>query len=110
MNMYSLLTNNPNPTKDEVEKYFDGNLCRCTGFRPILDAFKSFATKGITPIFLLDIYALSENEPEPVKGKCGGVCGDPSQGCKNLCRLSKAIPDIEELSLPEVQTCLQLIF
>jgi xanthine dehydrogenase/oxidase len=44
MNMYSLLENNPTPTKEEVEKYFDGNICRCTGFRPILDAFKSFAT------------------------------------------------------------------
>eukprot|EP01117_Protostelium_nocturnum_P009312 TRINITY_DN3335_c0_g1_i3.p1 TRINITY_DN3335_c0_g1~~TRINITY_DN3335_c0_g1_i3.p1 ORF type:complete len:1378 (-),score=549.37 TRINITY_DN3335_c0_g1_i3:123-4256(-) len=48
MNMYDLLENNPNPTPKNVEDHFDGNLCRCTGYRPILDAFQSFA-KTITP-------------------------------------------------------------
>lgn len=43
MSLYALLRNNPTPTEDEVEESFDGNLCRCTGYRPILDAAKSFA-------------------------------------------------------------------
>lgn len=43
-NYYSMLKNNPTPTQEEIEKEFDGNICRCTGFRPILDAMKFFAS------------------------------------------------------------------
>ena len=43
MNMYSLLQTNPHPTEEEIENHFDGNICRCTGYRPILESFKSFA-------------------------------------------------------------------
>eukprot|EP00897_Mesotaenium_endlicherianum_P009379 jgi/Mesen1/846/ME000112S10986 len=39
--MYGLLQSNPAPTAQEVEDHFDGNLCRCTGYRPILDAFQA---------------------------------------------------------------------
>lgn len=30
-------------TEREIERSMDGNLCRCTGYRPILDALKTFA-------------------------------------------------------------------
>ncbi|XP_072923323.1 xanthine dehydrogenase/oxidase-like isoform X2 [Hemitrygon akajei] len=42
MQMYGLLKNNPSPSSQEVEDNFDGNICRCTGYRTILDAMKSF--------------------------------------------------------------------
>ncbi|XP_024541348.1 xanthine dehydrogenase/oxidase isoform X2 [Selaginella moellendorffii] len=43
MNMYGLLLETPNPLPQQVEDQLDGNLCRCTGYRPILDAFQSLA-------------------------------------------------------------------
>ncbi|KAK3093911.1 hypothetical protein FSP39_021700 [Pinctada imbricata] len=42
MSMYTLLRNNPKPTRSDMESAFEGNLCRCTGYRPILDGFKTF--------------------------------------------------------------------
>lgn len=45
MSLYALLRNNEAPSEHEVEEAFDGNLCRCTGYRPILDAAQSFSVK-----------------------------------------------------------------
>jgi carbon-monoxide dehydrogenase small subunit len=33
-----LLRRNPDPTDDEIREALSGNLCRCTGYRKILDA------------------------------------------------------------------------
>jgi len=39
----ALLEENPEPTDAEVVSYMDGNLCRCTGYRPILKAIRRAA-------------------------------------------------------------------
>ncbi|MBX2805381.1 MAG: 2Fe-2S iron-sulfur cluster binding domain-containing protein, partial [Hyphomicrobiales bacterium] len=44
MNMSAFLAQNPNRTKREIEDVFDGNICRCTGYRAILTGMKTFAT------------------------------------------------------------------
>ena len=49
MALYSFLSKNPTATQLEIEQEFDGNLCRCTGYRPILEAFKSFGSDAKEP-------------------------------------------------------------
>jgi aerobic carbon-monoxide dehydrogenase small subunit len=34
----ALLEENPSPTEDEVKHYMRGNICRCTGYKRILEA------------------------------------------------------------------------
>ena len=41
MSLYTLLRNEPRPSLEQIEQCLDGNLCRCTGYRPILDAAKT---------------------------------------------------------------------
>ena len=39
----ALLRENPDPTEDDVRKALGGNLCRCTGYRQIVDAVREAA-------------------------------------------------------------------
>ena len=36
-----LLNNNPSPSREDVKEALSGNLCRCTGYTPIIDAVVS---------------------------------------------------------------------
>ncbi|KAM5266122.1 aldehyde oxidase isoform 1-T2 [Hipposideros larvatus] len=42
MSIYTLLRNHPEPSLDQLIDALGGNLCRCTGYRPIIDACKTF--------------------------------------------------------------------
>lgn len=34
----SLLDSNPRPTQEDIVHHLEGNICRCTGYRPIIEA------------------------------------------------------------------------
>jgi len=40
----ALLSKNPNPTRDEVVEAISGNICRCTGYEPIIAAILTAAS------------------------------------------------------------------
>ena len=41
-----LLKTNPNPTREEVIDGIAGNICRCTGYEPIIEAILAAAQSG----------------------------------------------------------------
>ena len=47
MSAESLLRDNPHPTRDEIKKAMSGNLCRCTGYKKIVEAIEAVAEKGV---------------------------------------------------------------
>ena len=40
MSAKALLDKNPHPTEEEIKEALEGNLCRCTGYIPIIEAIK----------------------------------------------------------------------
>eukprot|EP00054_Salpingoeca_dolichothecata_P024381 m.165933 g.165933 ORF g.165933 m.165933 type:complete len:1340 (-) comp24994_c0_seq1:150-4169(-) len=77
MSMYTLLRNNPKPTLDEIEHAFEGNLCRCTGYRSILTGFQTFA---------------SDNCSKGKKGSC--PCGKEG-GCGRQEKAQAALKSVQ---------------
>jgi len=44
----ALLDRNPHPTKQEIKEGISGNLCRCTGYKKIVEAIFSVAEKKVS--------------------------------------------------------------
>ncbi|KAI4574829.1 hypothetical protein MJT46_004108 [Ovis ammon polii x Ovis aries] len=82
MSIYTLLRNHPEPTPEQITEALGGNLCRCTGYRPIVESGKTFCarmaedpnkrrltfrgnrTTWITPVNLNDLLELKTRFPE----------------------------------------------
>eukprot|EP00984_Skeletonema_dohrnii_P014364 scaffold6018_cov94-Skeletonema_dohrnii-CCMP3373.AAC.4 len=63
---------------DYLEEHLDGNLCRCTGYRPIWDAARSLVSCHH-----------SEDDLEEIRGPCGVKCGEcpERESCEMDCNL-----------------------
>jgi carbon-monoxide dehydrogenase small subunit len=46
---FELLRDNPQPTEDDVRNAIAGNLCRCTGYQPIIEAVLMASTRMKDP-------------------------------------------------------------
>ena len=47
----ALLDANPDPSESEVRYWLAGNLCRCTGYRPIRDAMQSLGPPAASALW-----------------------------------------------------------
>ncbi|KMZ03365.1 abscisic-aldehyde oxidase [Drosophila simulans] len=77
MNMYGLMEQNEGKVSmADVENSFGGNICRCTGYRPILDAMKSFAVDSniAIPAECGDIEDLKPRNCPKTGQACSGSC------------------------------------
>ncbi|KAF2806742.1 uncharacterized protein BDZ99DRAFT_421912 [Mytilinidion resinicola] len=127
MSLYALVRNSYNvETKKfhlsardiELEGHLDGNLCRCTGYKPILQAAKTFITEDLKGQLVEESTALSDSveavditglvqdgSRKPSKGSCGrpgGCCRDtPSDGSSADSKSECSSPSTEPSSLSE---------
>jgi xanthine dehydrogenase/oxidase len=71
VSIYALYANNP--SVKYIEEHLDGNLCRCTGYRPIWDAARS----------------LCDDAEEMVHGPCGTACQEcpEREECEQDCNV-----------------------
>lgn len=109
MSLYALLRNAYDPdTKTyrlteemvEMEGALDGNLCRCTGYKPILEAAKSFVREELNGVVLEGPQSASETPEDGLGGNWTAdahvpkqeSCGRPG-GC---CRDKAASPSSED--------------
>ncbi|WP_137152870.1 xanthine dehydrogenase small subunit [Devosia sp. FKR38] len=47
MSLYGLWMRNPEPSQSAIEKALQGNLCRCTGYAPIIRAAQAMSSYGL---------------------------------------------------------------
>ena len=89
MQLHSYLQEHPDATVKDIDNILDGNICRCTGYRPILDAFKEFGSDAPKKFshLIADIEDLSlkgickrTGEACPGAGNCASSVGAGCHG------------------------------
>ncbi|KAL5219138.1 hypothetical protein ABZP36_019822 [Zizania latifolia] len=102
MSMYALLRSSKQPpTEEQIEDSLAGNLCRCTGYRPIIDAFRAFA-KTDDSLYTNSSSKNADGRPIcPSTGKpCS--CGDEANINANECSLFPPMKSYSPCSYNEI--------
>lgn len=83
VSLYTLISNNP--TVAHLEEHLDGNLCRCTGYRPIWDAARALCVDGETA----------------VRGPCGTPCQEcpERETCEQDCNVADKVVAAKDTSM-----------
>lgn len=76
----------------EIENSFASNICRCTGYRPIADAFKTFAKDADDKL----MHRLCDLEDLYVFKTCGLKCTENCNGKKRCHSKDEEDRNIEE--------------
>ncbi|XP_044734531.1 xanthine dehydrogenase isoform X2 [Chrysoperla carnea] len=79
MSMYTLLRNMPKPSMHDMEIAFQGNLCRCTGYRAIIEGYKTFTEEWECQMGEKCCKNMKINQSEELFNKTEFIPYDPSQ-------------------------------
>jgi xanthine dehydrogenase/oxidase len=100
MSLYALIRNAYDPESGkfklserdvELEGHLDGNLCRCTGYKPILQAAKSFVLEDLKADLIdssgdnptLKLQDNHEDQSDAAISQTNGSCGRPGGCCRD---------------------------
>ncbi|KAK5046620.1 hypothetical protein LTR84_007381 [Exophiala bonariae] len=95
MSLYAMMRNAWNPESKafhlsastiELEGHLDGNLCRCTGYKPILEAAKSFILEDVKQTIISEetnksSSELSDDDQAPTRGELTKIIGTAPASC-----------------------------
>lgn len=123
MSLYAVVRNAYNPETNkfhlsardiELEGHLDGNLCRCTGYKPILNAAKTFVTEDLkgqlaeedgSATAVAD--TLEKEVIDLTRDGCGGPskvsCGRPGGCCRDTVSDSSSTEEKSNASSPPTE-------
>ena len=91
MSLFVLQHEGNNPTRDEINTALAGNLCRCTGYRPIVDAAKQVCSEP-APQRPLSLFALLARDKDVFIGNEDSFFASPTNETA-LAKLRHEHPD-----------------
>ncbi|XP_012285983.1 xanthine dehydrogenase [Orussus abietinus] len=103
MSMYALLRSIPKPTMENLEIAFQGNLCRCTGYRPIIEGFKTFTEEW-------EQSQISSRIANEDSGGNAKTCGLGAACCRNTSTAEKinSLSSRDSKPIPNGNSCKDL--